>query len=60
MLESTLRCSKTVSKKYEMMAFIKSCDQYTHKLNFGHFFSSLDLISLRLGGDDKNQGDSFA
>ena len=39
-----------------MIEFIKICDQYPRKFNFSHFFSSLRVISLCLGGDDKNPG----
>ena len=64
MLESKLWYDKTVNKNVKgakAMGFIKNCDQNSHKFNFGHFFSSLSVISLCLGGDDKKQlGESFA
>ena len=41
------------------MWFMKPCDQYLYKFNFGHFFSFLRALSLCLGGDDKNFGESF-
>ena len=64
MLESKLWYDKTVNKNVKgakTMGFIKNCDQNSHKFSFGHFFSSLSVISLCMGGDDKKQlGESFA
>ena len=42
-------------KGAKMMGFIKICDQYPRRFNFGHFF----IISTCPGGDDKNLGESF-
>ena len=63
MFESKLWYSKTVNKNVKgakMMGFIKTCDQYPHKFNFGHFFLSLRVISLSLVGDAKNLEESSA
>ena len=46
MLESELRHNKTGTnnvKVAKMMEFIKTCDQYPRKFNFGHLFSSIIL-----------------
>ena len=64
MFESKSWYDKTANKNVKgakAMGFIKNRDQNSHKFNFGHFFSSLSVISLCLGGDDKEQlGESFA
>ena len=46
MLESKLwlKTEKETKKKLKgakMVGFIKTCEQYSHKFNFGHFFSSI-------------------
>ena len=46
MLESELWHNKTGTsnaKVAKMMEFIKTCDQYPRKFNFGHLFSSIIL-----------------
>ena len=48
MLECKLWHIKAVSKTVKganMVEFIKTCNQYPHKFNFGHFFSSLIVSS---------------
>ena len=37
-------------KRAEMVGFIKTCDQYPHKFNFGHFFRSLVVFPFFAGG----------
>ena len=47
MLQSKLWHKKTGTKNVkvaEMVEFIKTCDQYSRKFNFGHFFSSIILL----------------
>ena len=81
MLETKLWHNKTETenvKVAKMTEFIKTCDQYPRRLNFGDFFNSIILpptfiwgktdlqktlfwvISSCLGGNDKNQGESFS
>ena len=55
MLESKLWHKKTETKKVngaKMVGFNKTCCQYPHKFNFGHFFSSIVsfLSPLSAGG----------
>ena len=46
MIESKIWHNKTEIKNVKVVKtveFIKTCDQYPHKFNFGHFFSSIIL-----------------
>ena len=49
MVEYKLWSNKTVNKNMKSAKMMG----YPHKCNFGHFFSSLRVISLCLRGDDK-------
>ena len=55
MLETKLWCNKTNIKNkkvVKMVEFIKTCDQYPHRFNFGNFFISI-ILCLPLSAREK-------
>ena len=49
-LNLKIMANKTETKNVKvekMVEFIKTCDQYPRKFNFGHFFSSIILPPLK-------------